>query len=346
MEKSEQPKMKGLRRKAVDLSQVSLVKTRTIADGETLPLLVEPAVDNVDLHDWAKNSRSLIEAQLHKHGAVLFRGFGLSTVDDFEKLALALCPDLFGEYGDLPREGVSAKVYGSTPYPADQAILFHNESAHLPRWPMKQLFFSMIAAQKGGETPLLDGREVYRRVDPKILQRFTDKGLMYVRNFVAGYDVPWHEFFRSKDRAEVERSCHDAGMECEWVGADNLRIRQRSRAVAKHPKTFDMVWFNQVQLHHPSCIEPKTRASLRALFKEEDLPRNVYYGDGTPIEESVMNELGELFWKTAKMFPWLPGDAILLDNMLTAHARMPFEGPRKIVVAMGEMMNARDLEHA
>lgn len=27
----------------------------------------------------------------------------------------------------------------------------------------------------------------------------------------------------------------------------------------------------------------------------------------------------------------------MLDNMLVAHARDPFEGPRRIVVAMGEM---------
>ena len=51
----------------------------------------------------------------------------------------------------------------------------------------------------------------------------------------------------------------------------------------------------------------------------------------------------ELYWKTAKMLPWHAGDIMMLDNMLTAHARMPFTGPRKIVVAMGEMLAARDL---
>src|SRR4051812_4139537 len=218
-EKSEQPKMKGFRRKAVDLSQVSLVKTRTMEEGGLLPLVMEPAVDNVDLAGWAEDNRGLIEASLYKHGAILFRGFGLGGVDDFEKVALAICPELFGEYGDLPREGVSARVYGSTPYPADQPILFHNESSHLPRWPMKQFFFSVIAAQKGGETPLLDSREFYRRLDPKILQKFADKGLMYIRNF-AGFDVSWQAFFRTTDRAQVEKACHDAGMECEWTGGE------------------------------------------------------------------------------------------------------------------------------
>ncbi len=34
----------------------------------------------------------------------------------------------------------------------------------------------------------------------------------------------------------------------------------------------------------------------------------------------------------------------MLDNMLVAHARSPFSGPRKIVVAMGEMINQRDVQ--
>ena len=61
------------------------------------------------------------------------------------------------------------------------------------------------------------------------------------------------------------------------------------------------------------------------------------------VEDSVVAELTELYWKVAKMLPWQVGDMIMLDNMLTSHARMPFTGPRKIVVAMGEMLNARDL---
>ena len=32
------------------------------------------------------------------------------------------------------------------------------------------------------------------------------------------------------------------------------------------------------------CVDPKVRKSLRMLFKEDDLPRNVYYGDGSKIE--------------------------------------------------------------
>ena len=97
----------------------------------------------------------------------------------------------------------------------------------------------------------------------------------------------------------------------------------------------------------PGCTHapagPALRTSLLKLFKEEDLPRNVYYGDGSKIEDSTMEQLGKLFWERCKSFPWQNGDLIMLDNMLISHARKPFTGARKIVVAMGEMINATDL---
>jgi|GEM_PF-4963678 len=34
----------------------------------------------------------------------------------------------------------------------------------------------------------------------------------------------------------------------------------------------------------------------------------------------------------------------MLDNMLTAHGRKPYTGKRKIVVAMGEIINSKDIE--
>jgi hypothetical protein len=37
-------------------------------------------------------------------------------------------------------------------------------------------------------------------------------------------------------------------------------------------------------------------------------------------------------------FDWRAGDVLMLDNMLVAHARDPYQGPRKIVVAMSELV--------
>jgi hypothetical protein len=100
-----------------------------------------------------------------------------------------------------------------------------------------------------------------------------------------------------------------------------------------------MVFFNQIQLHHSSCLEPSLRASLLSMFGEEKLPRNVYYGDGSPIEDAVVRDILAVYQQHAISFPWQAMDILMVDNMLVAHGRHPFVGPRKIVVAMGEMIS-------
>jgi alpha-ketoglutarate-dependent taurine dioxygenase len=346
MEKTERresriQKLRGIQRKAIDLSAVNPIKTGYLKDGQSQPLLIEPEADDINLAEWASHNRDFIEAELSKHGALLFRGFRLDSTASFEQFASAICPELFGEYGDLPREGVSGKVYGSTPYPADKMILFHNESSHLHRWPMKIWFHCVTAAEQGGETPIVDCRRVYELLDPRLRERFAEKKLMYLRNYADGLDVDWTDFFRTTDKAAVEEYCRKAGIRFEWRGG-GLRTRQVRRAVAAHPKTGEMVFFNQVQLHHIYCLDAAVRESLLAMFGEEDLPRHVYYGDGSRIEDSIMEEICAAYREAAVSFRWQVGDIMMLDNMLTAHGRNPYTGERKIVVAMGEMASEQE----
>jgi amino acid adenylation domain-containing protein len=337
-EKANFNKFKTIKPKAVSLPQRQLIKTSFLQPGQSLPLVIEPDSDEIDLADWASSHREFIETNLLKHGAILFRGFNLNSAADFENVANAIHPNLFGEYGDLPREGVSGKVYGSTPYPPDKAILFHNESSHLHRWPLKIWFFCVQSAQQGGETPILDCRKIYQLLNPKLREKFEKKQLMYVRNYIDGLDVSWQDFFHTSDKAEVENYCRQAGMEFEWLENNGLKTRKIRPAVAKHPKTGEPVFFNQLQLHHVSCLDSAVRQSLLSLFGEDKLPRNVYYGDGTPIEDSVMKEIGAIYQENQISFTWQKGDILMLDNMLTSHSRNPYVGSRKIVVAMGELI--------
>ena len=100
-----------------------------------------------------------------------------------------------------------------------------------------------------------------------------------------------------------------------------------------------MVFFNQLQLHHVSCLAPAVRESLLSMMPEEDFPRNVYYGDGTRIEDGVMDQLLELYRQSAVTFAWQQHDIIMLNNMLVAHSRNPYVGERKIVVALGDLVS-------
>jgi len=338
-------KFASIRPRTVSLIAENLITTSYLDLQTPLPLVIQPSVEHLDLADWVQSQRGFLETELLKHGAILFRGFGIATAADFETLARGICPELFGEYGDLPREGISGKVYSSTPYPPDQPIRFHNESSHLHCWPQKIWFCCLQPAQSGGETPIVDCRRVYQQLDPQLRSRLEQKQLMYVRNYTAGLDVSWQDFFHTGDRTVVEAYCRQAGIQWEWQPNGNLKTCQVRPAVLQHPKTAEWVFFNQIQLHHPSCLEPAVRESLLSLLGE-NLPRNVCYGDGSAIEDTVVAEILAVYQAAQVSFPWQPGDVLMLDNLLVAHGRNPFVGPRKVVVALGEMQPAIALQEA
>lgn len=302
-----------------------------------LPLLVEAADDSTSLLQVFDELKELVDEHLLRDGGILFRGFGLEGAEQFRQFAASFGHPLLNyEFGSTPRTNVTQGVYTSTEYPAHQHIPLHNEQAYSRDWPMKIWFYSMIAAKSGGETPIADSREVYRRVPAHIRERFVSKGLMYVRNFGNGLDVSWEDVFNTEDPQEVEAYCAAHGIVCEWKDDGELRTRQVCQAVAQHPVTGDMVWFNQAHLFHISNLPPEVRESLLDIVDEEDLPRNVYYGDGSPIEDEVLEAIRAVLEDCKISFLWQEGDVMMLDNMLAAHARSPFEGPRKVIVAMAE----------
>ena len=58
----------AIRRKAVDLAHFNPVRESQLQPEQLLPLVMEPAADQVDLADWAGNNREYIERKLAQHG--------------------------------------------------------------------------------------------------------------------------------------------------------------------------------------------------------------------------------------------------------------------------------------
>ncbi|WP_257022650.1 non-ribosomal peptide synthetase [Pigmentiphaga litoralis] len=334
-------KLKNLVRKDVAAPSKVLASVRTsfLSSGKEFPLVIQPASMDLDAVAWAEGNREFIETSLRKHACLLFRGFGLDTPQDFEAFAEAMQPGLYGGYGDLPKKQGGRNTYRSTPYPERQMILYHNESAHLDRWPRKQWFFCELPSKVGGATPIVDCREMLRRLPAGIVADFEQKGILYVRTFVPRLDVSWQDFFKTESRDEVEARLAGAGIEWRWLDENTLQTRTRCPAVISHPLTGERVFFNQVQLHHVSCLEADVRDDLLALVGAERMTRQAFYGDGSPISDATMHIVGRTYEACAVRFEWLPGDVVMLDNMLAAHARDPYEEPRKIVVAMGDMFD-------
>ncbi len=320
------------------IAPVALVEKQPLSSDKSMPLVIRATSKEVDACGWAQLEREQILKDLSLHGAILFRDFSLETGPDFEAFAQSICPTLFGNYGDLPKEKEGKKIYHSTPYPNDKPILFHNESSHLYKWPTRQLFFCAIPSPVGGHTPIVDCREVYRQMDPEIREMFETKHLRYVRNFSRNLDVSWQYFFKTEIRQEVEEKCINSGVNFKWLEDDGLRTWEIRRAVTLHPDSGEKSFFNQIQLHHSAFLPDEVRESLIAIKGEEGLPRHVYFGDGSPISDEIARYTLDLYEQLAVRFDWQKGDVVLLDNMMVAHARDPFEGKRKINVAMAELI--------
>jgi alpha-ketoglutarate-dependent taurine dioxygenase len=323
-------------RKPVRLSQEDLVRKSPLAAGRR-PVLVEPAVDNLDLASWARSNREAIEIDLGEHGGVLFRGFGLGSVAEFEALITAISGGAL-EYSERssPRSRVSGRIYTSTDHPADQTIFLHNEQSYNLVVPGKILFFCVQAAERGGSTPIADCRAVLARLDPALVRRFIELKYCYVRNFGGAFGLSWQEAFQTDAKAAVEEYCRANAIAWEWRDGERLRTKQVRSVVARHPRTGELTWCNHITFFHVTTLGAAVRDELLSGFQEEDLPNNTYYGDGSPIESSALDELRAAYRAETLEFDWRPGDLLLLDNMLTAHGRSPFEGPRKVVVGMAE----------
>jgi alpha-ketoglutarate-dependent taurine dioxygenase len=321
-------------------SQVSC-RVNYLSQDRLLPVVVSP-VEMRSLVEYRDVVGRMISIYLSTVGGVLFRGFPIESVADFDTFVRMISPDLASyEFGSTPRSQVHNQVYTSTEYPPHQHIPLHNEQAYTTEWPMKIWFYCSQSSSEGGYTPIADSREVLQHIPARIRERFIEKGVMYVRNYGNGLDVPWNKVFNTMDRRVVEQYCRSAGIGYEWKADGELRTRQVCQAVAVHPLTLQMVWFNQAHLFHVSNLEPAVRDALLSFVNEEDLPRQAFYGDGTPIETTVLDEIRDVYRCLAVQFPWHEGDVLMLDNMLAAHGRTPFKGPRKILVAMAESSKGR-----
>jgi alpha-ketoglutarate-dependent taurine dioxygenase len=317
------------------------MKVQLLSVDGPLPKMLTPSIsahrDIANLIAWIHDEQGEWNELLLRDGGILFRGFNIKSSADLEQIVWATSSNPLNYIGgNSPRTQVSDKVYTSTEYPADQIITLHNELSYAPSWPMKILFWCERPATDGGETPIVDSRVALRLLPRLLVERFQAKGLIYLQTLHAGAGLgrSWQATFETNERSVVERLLTEKGVDFEWVGLDNLRIRYRRPATEVHPATGEMLWFNQADQWHPSNLDVESRKLMEVLLTAEDFPHNVVFGDGSPIPEQDITTIRTTLWGNAVVFPWRQGDLLLLDNMLIAHGRRPFKGARKVYVAM------------
>jgi alpha-ketoglutarate-dependent taurine dioxygenase len=314
---------------------------------------------------WIAAHREALFVRLRAHGALLFRGFDVRSARGFEDVARALDPELKKEYlGTSPRTGLTEYVFSASELPPYYPIPLHCEmsfTAHPPR----RLFFCCLRAPAwGGETPLCDFRGVHAALDPAVRDRFVRGGLRIIRNY-GGPGAgrirnpwqlkPWPEMFGTTDRAAVEAKCTAEGFQPVWGEGGRLRLLSEQDAVRAHPDTGELAWFNHAQVFHLSTAPAEYRrlfarlrepwmlvmwqlsralvAAQRRLRAPEEQTMHCTYRGGGEIPDADIEHLRDVIWDRQVAFAWREGDILAIDNAVVAHGRMPYRGPREVVVA-------------
>lgn len=338
-------------------------------EAQKLPLVIEPNGSGKSMQDlqlWMKSNQELIKKHFYEDGALLFRGFEVDSPKKFEDVALSVDPGLKNDYyGTSPRNIVKGTtfVYTASELPGYYPIMQHCEMTYVTKPPISLFFYCETEPQYGGETPVCNFRKVYAQMDERIRKDFEEKGVITVRNYsglqsVSKYNLfelkKWNEIFLTEDPKEVERQCKEQDIEYEWLPNGNLRLLHRTPAVISHPVTGEKVWFNHLQVFHPHGADTeyayihryqkRFKTLLWAQFlkvlvqiqqatkKPVDQSMNVLFGDGTEVPNSYVEHIEEIIWRNMVIFPWKKNDVLAIDNFSTSHGRLPYEGPRNILV--------------
>lgn len=240
-------------------------------------------------------------------------------------------------HGNSPRTKVGANVYTSTEYPAEYTISMHNEMSYAHQWPARLLFFCDQEPETGGATPVVDGARWLAALDPEVREAFSG-GVRYTQNLHggAGFGKSWQDTFETEDKADVEEFLRSSDAAWEWTNDGGLRVTQVRPAAIKHPVTGLEVWFNQADQWHPAALGDETAAALAKILPEADLPQSVRFADGSPISPEYVLQVRDRGLEEAVDVDWHTGDLLLIDNLLVAHGRRSFTGPRRVLVAMSD----------
>jgi len=310
---------------------------------EKLSLPIELDVKGITINEFVEyynQNDAAIENNLRNVGAIKFKNVRIGSADDFQSIVDNISSKFLSYIdGNSPRTKLSGNVYTSTEYDKSQRITMHNELSYSAKWPNK-LFFSCIEpATHGGETLLADSRLILDAIPRRIVDLVLERGVMYIRNLHSGMGMgpSWQDTFETEDKVQLEKYLKNYSIDFEWLSNGNLRLRHKSKGIIQHRLTHEMVWFNQIDQFHPIQLGEEIYSMMKGMYdSEEEFPMHVKFGDGSRVGEDMISEILNCIERVTVAPKWSENELLIVDNELVSHGRNPFEGTRRVLVAMSE----------
>lgn len=285
--------------------------------------------------EWIYENRESLSSEASEHGVVLFRGFPLSTDQDFDAFITAFDLPNFSYKDSLSnavRTNRTPRVFTANEAPADVNISLHHEMAQTPVYPSKLFFFCEKTAESGGATPLCRSDVLFDRMKnefPDFADDCQKKGLKYSHTMPGSNDAAsgmgrsWQSTWNANTTSAAETRMAELGYTWNWQDNNCLQVTTPTLVATMNLGNDRTVFFNQL---------------IAAFYgwkdSRNDPSRSITFGDGSPLDHSIMDQIIQMAEDITFHLYWQTGDAALVDNYVAMHGRRPFEGTRKLLASL------------
>jgi hypothetical protein len=203
-----------------------------------------------------------------------------------------------------------------------------------PRW----IFFSCeVAARQGGATPICRSDVLLERLTearPGFVRDCERKGLRYTNvmppdnDAASGMGRSWRSTLGVESRDAAEARLRELQYQWEWLDDGCLRATTPPLPAIVRLDDGRRVFFNQLIAAYRGWKDVRNDPSSA-----------IRHGDGTVLDAEAVGIAIELADELAFELKWSVGDVVLVDNMVTMHARRPFVGSRKVLASLAQMQS-------
>jgi len=284
---------------------------------------------------WLAEQRDRLGAQAAEHGAVLFRGFPLSTAEDFDRFVAAFDWPSFAydeSLSNAVRVNRTSRVFTANEAPASVNIFLHHEMAQTPICPSRLFFFCEQPADEGGATPLCRSDVLWQRIVercPGFARDCLDKGLRYTNVMPSANDPnsgmgrSWQSTLRSETREQAEARLEALGYSWEWLADGCLRATTPVLPAVRELPGGRWSFYNQLIAFYSARTDNRNDPAISITF-----------GDGAPLDDDSAVLAAKMADELSFDLPWQRGDVVLVDNYVTMHGRRTFRGTRKVLASL------------
>lgn len=247
-----------------------------LSDEKEMPLVIE-ADDSVDLlflkQFLSSNSRQIIE-DMAKYGAILLRGFNITSDEEFEQIVLSI-PEFHGiseafmsENGRTPVDNATFVLHTNSVYKTGGTLYlggFHTENYYSADVPSYLCFYCFQPSKIGGETGLINTEKIYRYLSDEIKEKL-EKNTFFVCKWSIAEIARRYQISKEK----IEEICTHFNLPVEGKDDDQFVLMYKP-SVLKHPLTQEKaLQINTFEL-------PTLNKKLRSCFMNDYQGKNWFW---------------------------------------------------------------------